>query len=159
MHSDAHLANTKEFLLLIKVVHRNFGATCMKLFFRSKMLWKLTANCCKGLCRARPVSAVPEWLEGWFVQMEGLLFVWDFCFCCCCFLVGLFTITRNVFPAGCLFSVKRLSSSFLPFFFPQDRLVGCFSSEPYGLVTGSPFGVLHMSSSISDVHYWVASLK
>lgn len=82
----------------------------------------------------------------------------DFCLFCC-FLMGLFTLTRNVFPAGYLFSVKCLSSSFLLFFSPQDRLVGCFSSEPYGLVTGSPFGVFHVSRSISDVCYWVASLK
>lgn len=76
-HSDAHLANIKEFLLLVEVVHRNFGAACTELFFSSNMLWKPAANFSKGLCRARPASAapVPEWLWGWFGQMEGFLFV------------------------------------------------------------------------------------
>lgn len=107
------------FALFIEVAFRNLGVTGTRLSFGSSILGnalQTIMNGSAGRCLLWESSSRKH--PGMFVQMCQKLRVWGLGLFCFVFCTEPFTITRDVFPRGYLFSNKSSSSMFF-----QNRLV------------------------------------
>lgn len=107
------------FALSIEVAFRNLGVAGTGLSFGSNILGnapQTVLNGSAGRCLLRESSSRKH--PGMFVQMCQKLRVWGLGLFCFVFRTETFTIRRDAFPWGYLFSVKSRSSMFV-----QNRLV------------------------------------